>query len=365
MAKGVDRRSFLAASGGGAAALLLNTTPASADRRRNLGPWGWHGPQANGTPHLTWTLFSRHIQFVTTEANAYANPYATGVLIGQETAKLGFPAVDLTVRSGGFVDPSMVQTNLPPMVQGIRSTGVTCDQITAGIVDLTSADALTLLETAAHVGIRSYRFGNYKYSTTSPPPFGRGILQELESFRPALLDLQEVNRRLGLLGFYYTFSGTNVGASTWDIAYVFSDRRFDPRYIGIDYASAHTIASSATGNWVTSLERAMPFVRGISLGDTMLVQTPGGASDVGAFPGTGIVNWKTFFTLLLQGGFNGPLSELFEYTLNGVSLNNTWWADTFPSTKITIAQVEASIMSALAYFKSQATAAGWAASQQT
>jgi len=321
-------------------------------------------PSGNGTPHLTWTLFSRHIQFVTTEADAYANPFATGVLIGNEAAKLGFSAVDLTVRSAGFVDPSMVKTNLPPIVEGIRSTGMTCDQITAGITDLTTEFAMDILQTAAGVGIRSYRFGNYRWSTTSPPPFGHGILQELESFKSNLLDLQEANRRLGLLGFYYTFSGTNIGASIWDMMHIFDDPRFDPRYIGLDYASAHVVASGATGNWVPALEFAMPFVRGISLGDTILVQKAGGASDVGAFPGTGIVNWQTFFTTLLQGGFNGSLSELFEYTLNGVSLNNTWWADTFP-TSITTSELESSITSALAYFKSQAAAAGWTASQQT
>ena len=290
---GVDRRSFLAASGGGAAAPAY-TTAASADRRRDLGPWGWQGRQANGTHISPGRCSPGHIQFVTTEADAYANPYATGVLIGHETAKLGFPAVDLTVRSGGFVDPSMVQTNLPPMVQGIRSTGVTCDQITAGIRS-DQRGCYDPPRDGSTRRIRSYRFGNYKYSTTSPPPFGRGILEELESFRPALLDLQEVNRRLGLLGFYYTFSGTNVGASTWDMIRLLRPP-VRPALHRHRLCLSPPIASSATGNWVTSLESAMPFVRGISLGDTMLVQTPGGASDVGAFPGRGIVNWKTFFT---------------------------------------------------------------------
>ncbi len=362
MSTRLDRRAFLATTTG-AATVALWPAVARANRGSTDAVAGIALP-GNGTPHLTWTVFSRHLQWLTTQSYAQSNPLQTGVLIGQTAGQLGFSAVDLTVRSGGHVEPAQVTTNLSPMVEGIRSTGVLCEQITAGLVDLTTEYASDILTSAAMAGITKYRFGNYRYSTATPALIGRAVLDELDAFRPPLLALQEFNRQLGLLGFYYTFSGANVGASTWDIAYIFSDGQFDPRYIGIDYASAHEVAGGAAGNWSTELALVMPWVRGISLGDTTLVLAPGSATDVGAFPGTGIVNWQTFFTLLLTGGFNGPLSELFEYTLDGVSLNNTWWADTLPSA-LTPAALEASMAGALEYFKGQATAAGWTAAQQT
>jgi hypothetical protein len=351
----LSRRRFLAA-GGGAAVVAAVPSGSPAVTRETGG-----GPHITGPgPHITWTVYSRHLQWLTTQASAHARPYETGILIGQTATQLGFSAVDLTVRAGGFVEPAMVSANLGPMVEGIRDTGSACRQITAGITDLTSPFALDILRAASKSGITVYRFGNYRYT----PAFGRGVLDELASFRIPLAELEEANRGLGLKGLYYTFSGGNVGASIWDIMWIFSDRRFDPGHMAIDYASAHVIAEGAAGSWQTDLRYALPYVGGISLGDTILVQSPGAAFDTGAFPGTGIVNWTTFFSLLLQGGFNGPLSELFEYPLNGISLNNTWWADTLPAS-LTTAQLKSTMASALGYYKTQATAAGWSADQQT
>ena len=45
--------------------------------------------RAATTPHGTWSMFSRHIQYVSTAAQAAADPYGTGVRVGEQAAQMG------------------------------------------------------------------------------------------------------------------------------------------------------------------------------------------------------------------------------------------------------------------------------------
>src|SRR6476646_8791600 len=71
---------------------------------------------------LVTQLWSRHLQWVSTQAQANADPYGTGVKVGEACLASGFAAVDLTVRTDGHVQPTLVATNLQLMLAGIRST---------------------------------------------------------------------------------------------------------------------------------------------------------------------------------------------------------------------------------------------------
>src|SRR5688572_6130132 len=78
---------------------------------------------------LVTQIWSRHLQWVATQAQQVADPYGTGVKVGQAAREAGYAAVDLTVRNDGHVHPSNVATHLPAMLSGIRSTGAICDHI--------------------------------------------------------------------------------------------------------------------------------------------------------------------------------------------------------------------------------------------
>src|SRR4051794_18219256 len=125
----MDRRQWLgaAAAAGGA----LGVPAASAQTSRSLAAAA--EAAATPVPHGTWCMFSRHLQYVSTQAEAAADPYGTGVKIGEQAARMGASAVNLTVRSGGHVEPTLVGRNLGPMLAGIRSTGTICEYITTGI----------------------------------------------------------------------------------------------------------------------------------------------------------------------------------------------------------------------------------------
>jgi hypothetical protein len=145
-------------------------------------------------------MFTRHLQWLTTQAYAHAQPYNTGLLIGQKAAELGYRAVNLTVRNTGHVDPNLadVARNLPLMLRGIRTTGVLCDFITTDIVDTSTAVgsyngmpvyAKDILRVAHDNGVRIYRWGGFRYNvapdpqTGAPQPFGEQVLEQLDAFR--------------------------------------------------------------------------------------------------------------------------------------------------------------------------------------
>ena len=81
----------------------------------------------------------------------------------------GYAAVDLTVRDDGHVLPAQVATNLPLMLNGIRSTGAICDHIgvnfappsdPANTAWIASQFVHEILSVAGANGIKKYRYNN-------------------------------------------------------------------------------------------------------------------------------------------------------------------------------------------------------------
>lgn len=374
----MDRRRFFLASGSAAAALSLEMLPWA---HAQVSDDAFDEPNDAEPPHITWSIFSRHLQWLTTRAFAAANPYQTGVMIGQAALEMGFATTNLTVRPQGHVEPANVTTNLPLMLKGIRSTGCLCDEITTSIVPSTdpTVDWVStqfveqILATAAANGIRLYRFGANSYNTSvTPPLFGDQMLRQLEALRRQmeLLDgLTRVHR--GLRAVYHTFNN-DVGTTIWDLMdYVYADR--ETGRLGINFAVGHIVTDGPQSLWSINLRRAMPRLWGTALQDVVWTQNASGQwISPSVVAGTGMVQWKALFQLLLQGGYNGPGDLQIEYTINGalgqsVSLNNAFWADNaeFSSGNLTPAIMLATIAHEVAYYKTQAATAGWVASQLT
>lgn len=348
----MERRTFLAAALAAPMAAGLSTTNTAA---ANPGVTG--GPQRR--PHIAWTIFSRHLQWVTTRDFAFANPYETGIQVGEAASEMGFSAVDLTVRDGGHVDPAMVATNLAPMVAGVRSTGVVCEQITTGISTLESPHAAAVLHAAAESGIRYYRWGTFSHDDNA---FGPAVLAHLRNLRQQVRSLARLNRDLGLTAVYHTFSGGRVGSSVWDLLYLLE--AFDPDQLAINFDIGHLTAEGAVGSWRNDLRAAMPWVRGVGLKDVTVVRNPNGsARATWVAAGEGMVELTTFFELLHAGGYSGPCEAQIEYVHNGVNLNQTFWADSASFT-LTPDQMLATIANELAVYRAAATSAGWSKEEQ-
>ncbi len=384
----LDRRSFLktAATGAALAATPMAVVAPAQAAAAAAGARHQHEPRP---PHITWTAFTRHLQWLTTQSFAHSNPFDTGVLIGEKAAELGYRAVNLTVRRTGHVDPSMVdpRDNLPPMLRGVRSTGVECTFITTDIVDDVSPIATRdgtpvlaedVLQVASEEGVTLYRWGGFAYNVQPDPvtgahqPFGEQVLAQLDAFRASVKGLAKVNDRLGVTAAYHTHStnGTNA-RSVWDLMYVLRD--YDPAELGINFDIGHMTNEGTLSSWRTNVRYAMSHIRSVGLKDTLVERTSTGTVRNAWKPaGTGMVQWREFFELLLQGGHNGPAETHYEYDvvgLNGVaaSLNTTFWADhaQFASGNLTPAYMTDELKKDLVAYKAQAAAAGWTSEQQT
>src|SRR5947208_14571180 len=106
--------------------------------------------------NLKVAIFSKHLQFL------------GGPELARAAAEIGFNGIDLTVRTGGHVDPARAAEDLPPLVSVIRQHELEVPMVTTDIVDAASPNARTVLKSLAHLGIRYHRWGGFKYDADRP-----------------------------------------------------------------------------------------------------------------------------------------------------------------------------------------------------
>ena len=370
----MDRRDFLTGVAAAATALAAKDMAFPTEAAAQAAP----------AQKLVTQLWSRHLQWVSTQAQANADPYGVGVMVGQACLASGFAAVDLTVRTDGHVQPTLVATNLPLMLNGIRSTGCICDQIGNNIAPssnpadtswIASQFVNEILSVAGANGITKYRWYNSGGPSFPSNTFGQTMTTQLDGFRVNLRRLAAINAQYGLCGVAHTHSG-NLGTSVYDIAYAMQG--IDPSLIGINLAIGHTADAAPGVMWQLEMRRNMPLIKGTALQDLKgtinattgalslsTVQTTGATG-----AGAGIINWATFFSLLRLGGYSGPAEAQIEYSITGangttVSLNSAFFADNpqFTSGNLTPAIMIATMKIESDFYRQRALAGGWTVSQ--
>jgi hypothetical protein len=372
----MERRSFLSAAAAAATALtakeVIFPTTASA--------------QAAPTQVLRPSIWSRHVQWVRTAAQTASDPYGTGVAIGEAILAGGYSAVDLTVRDGGHVAPAQVATNLPLMLQGIRSTGAVCTMIGtnfgppsngADTTWITSQFVNEILSVAGANGITKYRYNNAGNTVPSFPAntFGATMTAQLDQVRLSHRRLAAINAQYGpMQGVAHTHGG-NIG--TMVEPYAYSMQGISPSLIGINFAMDH-VAPAAPGGWQILLRRWMPYIGNVCVEDLVATvnATTGALSISNIRPpgatglGGGVINWATFYNLLLLGGYSGFSESQLEYSIIGtngssVSLNNAAFADQAPISTgiVTPAMMLAEFKVNSDFIRARALAGGWPAAQ--
>jgi len=332
------------------------------------------------------SIWSRHVQWVRTEAETRSDPYGTGVAVGEAIKAGGYTAVDLTVRDGGHVLPTQVATHLPLMLQGIRSTGAICTMIGvnfgppsngADTTWITSQFVHEILSVAGANGITKYRYNNAGNTVPSFPAntFGATMTAQLDQVRLSHRRLAAINAMYGgMQGVAHTHGG-NIG--TMVEPYAYSMQGISPSLIGINFAMDH-VAPAAPSGWQILLRRWMPYVGNVCVEDLAAsVNATTGALSIsnvrppGATgPGAGVVNWANFYQLLLLGGYSGFSESQLEYTITGgtgtsVSLNNAAFADSaqFTSGQLTPAIMIGEFKVNSDFIRARALAGGWPAAQ--
>jgi len=371
----MERRQFLT----GAAALTALAAKEAAF------PAAASAKQASSGQSLVTQIWSRHLQWVGTQAQQVADPYGTGIKVGEACLAAGFAAVDLTVRNDGHVHPSNVVTHLPMMLNGIRSTGAICDHIGVNFAPpatVSDTDWIAnqfvheILSVASANGIKKYRFNNSGGINFQANTFGAEMDALLDGVRVNHHRLAGINRRYGVCGAAHTH-GNNIGTSV--DPYVHTMEGIDPDVLGINLAIGHVATAAPGSTWQTAVRRAMPYIKCTAVEDLKATVNPtSGALSIGRVQppgatgaGGGVINWTTFYSLLRNGGYSGAAESQIEYSITGaktgnpVSLNAAFFADhaQFTSENLTPAMMIAAMSKDSDFIRARALASGWTAAQ--
>jgi sugar phosphate isomerase/epimerase len=258
-------------------------------------------PTPRNKPLLS--LVSRHIQWTDAE---------NGITVAKEA---GFPAILWTVRRGAHVEPEQVETELPRIVELTKASGMETPMIITNIGDVTSDHAEAILATMQKLGIGLYRAAAPRYDYNAP------FEAQYSACKKKLAALAKLNEKYATTAAFHTHSyADTIGGSAWDLWMLMTD--LDPRYIGLNYDIGHVTAKGGAG-WRESIRAVGPYLHSVSIKDFYWEKESTNVS-TGQWPwrchfvrpGDGMVDFPDFFRYLQSIGFQGPLENYFEYTVN-------------------------------------------------
>ncbi|MES2692724.1 MAG: sugar phosphate isomerase/epimerase family protein [Verrucomicrobiota bacterium] len=288
----VSRRDFVSRLALAGAALPLAGSAAYAQAEGAKKKAAPAGPTSGTGKVGALHVFSKPLHFLSYEDTA------------KMIAEAGFGGIDYTVRKGGHVLPEKVKEDLPRAVEAAKKAGLKVEMITTDIVS--AKDPLTepLLRTAAGLGVKVYRFGNFAYDEKL------GVMGSLAKHRTTIKELGALNQSLGIHGAIQNHAGTRVGAALWDLYEIL--RESDPKWTGVQYDIRHAVAEGGQ-SWSVPLKLLAPWIKCIDLKDFKWEQLPGKANIDNVPIGEGIVPFDAYFKLVRELGINGPASVHFEY----------------------------------------------------
>jgi L-ribulose-5-phosphate 3-epimerase len=276
----LNRRSFLACAAVAGAALQGNAVEKPAN------------------PPLV--CFSKNLQYLA-DFNRLAG----------QLAELGFDGTDLTVRSGGHIQPENVTRDLPFAVEAFRKAGLAVHMITTDITGADDPKAEAVLKTASALQIPYYRIGTWTYEK------GKGIVEQLDALKPKMKALAEMNAHYNIrAGYHNHSSGPYIGGSLWEIHEFLRDA--DPRWIGYNFDAAHAVAEGAGGSWKTTFQAFEKQIFGLVVKDSLYEKKEDGTWRVEYPPvGQGMTPWPFVLKHLKEISFTGPICMHFEYPVPG------------------------------------------------
>jgi sugar phosphate isomerase/epimerase len=217
----------------------------------------------------------------------------------------GYGGIDYTVRvAQGHVLPEKVKEDLPRAIDAAHAAGLKVELMTTDITGVQDKHAETVLRTAAKLGVKYYRTGNFKYDPKL------SVMESLGKLKPALKELAALNASLGIHGAIQNHAGTGVGAAIWDTYELLRD--IDPRGLGIQYDLRHAVVEGAQA-WPVTLKLLAPWIKCTDMKDFKWEQTPGKATIENVPIGEGIVPFDAYFKLVRELKISGPMSMHLEY----------------------------------------------------
>ena len=291
------RRNFVGLMAMAGAALPLAGVSVASAAEPKKGKKAKAEAATNSTARPSGTPGTMHVFAKPLQIFSYAD---TAALI----AEAGFGGIDYAVRPAGHVVPEKVQDDLPRAVEAAQKAGLKVEMITTGITDPRDKFTEPLLRTAAKLGVKIYRFGNFQYDPKL------SVMESLQKHKAAVKELEALNKSLGIHGCFQNHAGVRVGAAIWDLYELVKD--VDPQWVGVQYDIRHATAEGGQ-SWPLALKLVAPWIKCTDLKDFVWEQSPGKAAIENVPIGEGIVNFDAYFKLVRELNISGPRSFHFEY----------------------------------------------------
>ena len=274
----VSRRRFLAASLAAGALSLDPFRSAAAD--------------ADSPPSFPIIAFSKPFQDL--------DPERTAELV----ATVGWDGIEIPVRPKGQVEPERAPDELPKFAEALRRQKRDIHLVTTALTSLQTPHAETVLRTMSKLGIRRLRLGFLTY------PADRSPTERLAEIAPALRDIADACKDLGLQAGFQNHSGANyVGAPVWDVYSLIQS--LDPRHMGFCFDIGHATVEGGL-SWPIEARLVEPFLTAVFVKDFVWKKEGAVWKDRWCPLGEGMVS-RSYFDRLKKSAYRGPISQHHEY----------------------------------------------------
>jgi sugar phosphate isomerase/epimerase len=244
-------------------------------------------------------MFTKHLQEL---------PLANA---GQAIKQLGFEGADLTVRPGGYVDPTHVTIGLRKAIATLRDCGLAVPLLTTAITSASDPAAAPTFEAAAANGVREIKLGYVKYDA-----FG-SFRQTQANFAHELDGIEALARHTGVRANLHIHSENFITSQPPILYELIRDR--DAAAIGAYVDPGHMCVEGGGDGWRIGLDLLGPRITLVAIKDTDWAKVDDPALGKPRWYTRmcplrrGITPWPSVFACLRQVGFDGWLSLHAEY----------------------------------------------------
>lgn len=248
---------------------------------------------------MRFMMFTKHLQpLLLTEA-------------GLAIKDIGFDGADLTVRDGGYVDPTRVRDELPRAIATLKDCGLETPLLTTNITRASDPVATPTFESAAACGTREIKLGYWKYNT-----FGT-FVSTLDQVKRDLDGIEQLAHRTGVRANLHVHSENFITAQAPIIWNLIKDR--DPKCIGAYVDPGHMCIEGGGDGWRMGLDLLSSRISLVAVKDADWASVRDDALGKPRWYTRmvplreGIVPWPSVFACLKQIGFDGWVSVHSEY----------------------------------------------------
>jgi len=221
-------------------------------------------------------------------------------------SEAGIGGLDLTVRTGGKVEPEKVETLLPELIRFAHKQKLEVDMIVTGIVSASDPYTERILKTASSSGVKYYRLGWVEYDNK------KDVWETIQEYRTRFIQIAEINEKYKIHGGYQNHSGNLVGGPVWDLHELLRDLK--PEFLGSQYDVRHAMVEGSD-TWSIGMRLISHHIKTLAVKD-FIWKTDGGRPQPVTVPlGKGMIDWDMYFQLVKELNIMAPVTIHIEYPL--------------------------------------------------